>query len=169
MMRLPRSPWRASAGDRLAGAPGLTDIFSQIADDGLRRLYLYWNRKRGDRRFPARRDIDPLDFVYILGWVTLVDVTYDPLRFRFRLYGSELAHRLGLDATGMTLDEHPQRDFANFLQQEWQRVVENGEPSYSRYERAVGDQKREFESLRLPLSSDGVTVDMLLAATRPIE
>jgi len=39
--------------------------------------------EEGERRFPARADIDPLDFGYVLGHVMLLDVLRDPLRFRY--------------------------------------------------------------------------------------
>jgi len=148
----------------------VSDILSAITDDALRRLYQYWNEKRGSRRFPARRDIDPLDFAYVLGWVTLVDVTYNPIRFRFRLYGSELAHRTGLDLTGTYADQHPDREFGAMLQRSWQEVVDRAEPIRVQYERRDLDNRmRPWEVVRMPMSSDGTTIDMLLAATRPLE
>jgi hypothetical protein len=147
----------------------VSDISSTITDDALRRLYQYWNEKRGDRRFPARRDIDPLEFAYILGWVTLVDVTYNPTRFRFRLYGSELAHRIGVDLTGTYADQHPNREFGAMLQRSWQDVVDRCEPICAHYEREIDNRMRKWEALRMPMSSDGTTIDMLLAATRPVD
>lgn len=146
----------------------MSNILSTVTDDSLRRLYSYWTDKRGDRRFPARRDIDPLDFAYVLGWVTLVDVTYNPTRFRFRLYGSELAHRIGLDLTGAYADQHPNRDFGAMLQQVWQEVVDRREPAAGRYDRVVDSRRQPWEAIRMPLSSNGTTIDMLLAAARPV-
>ncbi len=146
----------------------MSDILSTISDDSLRRLYLYWNEKRGTRRFPARRDIDPLEFAYVLGWVTLVDVTYNPLRFRFRLYGSELAHRIGTDLTGTYADQHPNHELGAMLQQAWKEVVDRGEPVCAKYDRTVDHRKQPWEALRMPMSSDGKVIDMLLAASRPL-
>lgn len=146
----------------------MSNILSTVTDDSLRRLYSYWADKRGDRRFPARRDIDPLDFAYVLGWVTLVDVTYNPTRFRFRLYGSELAHRIGLDLTGTYADQHPDREFAALLQQAWQEVVDRREPLAGRYDRLVDNRRQPWEAIRMPLSSDGTIIDMLLAVSRPV-
>jgi len=146
----------------------VSDILSTISDDTLRRLYQYWNEKRGGRRFPARRDIDPLDFAYVLGWVTLVDVTYNPVRFRFRLYGSELSHRIGLDLTGTYADQHPNREFGAMLQRSWQEVVDRAEPICVRYDRVVDNRTQPWEALRMPMSSDGATIDMLLAGSRPL-
>ena len=146
----------------------VSDILSTIADDNLRRLYQYWSGKRGDRRFPARRDIDPLDFAYVLGWVTLIDVTYGPTRFRVRLYGSELAHRIGADLTGTYADQHPNHEFGAMLQRSWQEVVDRGEAVCVRYDRVVDNRKQPWEALRMPMSADGKTIDMLLAASRPL-
>jgi hypothetical protein len=46
----------------------------EARDPRLRRLHDYWREKCGDRQFPDRADIDPVDFPYILGFVTMVDV-----------------------------------------------------------------------------------------------
>ena len=52
----------------MIGKP-LTDVRSQV----LRDVHAYWERKRGDRRMPARDDLDPLDFPALLPNVILVD------------------------------------------------------------------------------------------------
>src|SRR5579885_2176177 len=72
----------AGGGDQVSsGAP--EDFASALEDQRLVRLYRYWDAKRQGRPYPARRDIDPLDFPYVLGQMMLIDVAYDPLRFRF--------------------------------------------------------------------------------------
>src|SRR5260221_12473198 len=86
-----------TSGDPLAG----------LSDAALDRLYAYLEAKRGTREFAARRDIDPLDFAYALGNVILLDVLYQPLRFRFRLVGSVISGRVGYDMTGKFLHRHP--------------------------------------------------------------
>ena len=64
-------------------AVGLDEIESPI----LRRFFRYYLEKRGSRLFPARADLDPVDFPYALGDITLVNVHRDPLNFSFRLAG----------------------------------------------------------------------------------
>jgi hypothetical protein len=39
-------------------------------DESLLRLYQYWDERRGKRRFPARGEIDLIDFTYALGRVS---------------------------------------------------------------------------------------------------
>jgi len=138
-----------------------------ITDESLRRLYLYWDEKRGARPFPARRDIDPLDFRYLLGWILLLDVSHAPLRFNYRIYGTEIGLQEGLELTGKSLDEHPRPETRRELETAWRQVVETGVPVYEVYERETVGSLRNFEALRLPMSSDGRVIDMLLVAVSP--
>jgi hypothetical protein len=138
-------------------------------DEALTRLHAYWAGKCRGRRMPSRADIDPLDFGYILGWVMLVDVVYDPLRFKFRIYGSELVQRMGFDITGKYLSDHPSAEFRGHVEQQWRQVAEKGAASHSRFDRWIDGRHMRFESLRLPLSSDGTTVDMILVAVRHLD
>jgi hypothetical protein len=144
----------------------MDQILSVIGDDALRRLYLYWDEKRAGRHFPARRDIDPVDIAFILGWVMLIDVTHNPLRFRFRLHGSEMGARLGRDLTGRYVDEHPRPELGRHMYKAWSEVVSKARPMHGFYDDTLDNRLVRFESLRLPLSSDGQTIDMLLVAVR---
>src|SRR4051794_34289618 len=80
---------RLSAASPAAPAPppdGFAAIARDVADGiraaRLQRLHPYWTERKGDRRMPARRDIDPLDFPYLLGNIMLLDVVGEPPRFR---------------------------------------------------------------------------------------
>ena len=86
-----------TARDAASHATPAPSIAAKIADPRLRRFYDYWTGKCGERRFPARRDIDPLDFPYVLGNLMLVDVLRDPQRFRVRLHGTNLVARMHYD------------------------------------------------------------------------
>lgn len=136
-----------------------------IEDERLRRLFDYWDGKRQGRRYPARGDLDPLDFPYILGWVALVDVVRNPLRFRYRLLGVLLVERFGFDMTGKYLEDFPLPSFRSFLARSWTEVVERGTPVHEFHNDVVDGHRRDFETLRLPLASDGETIDMLLVAS----
>jgi hypothetical protein len=139
-------------------------LADDIKDEALRRLYLYWDDKRGTRRLPRREDIDPLDLRYLLGWINLVDVHREPLRFRFRVHGTMLVSYTGCDMTGRFLDEHPNPGHREFLAQTWGELVQRGEPVHHRHDRVLHRQPQFYESVRLPISSDGNLVDMLLIA-----
>ena len=139
------------------------DLAAAIEDDRLRRLYRYWDAKRAGRRFPARADIDPLDLAYVLGWLVMIDVFHSPLRFRIRLYGTRIAEEVGTDYTGRFLDECAPSPYTQFLKTVWTELVAQGKPMHGFYEETIDNLPRRFESLRLPLSSDGKTIDMILA------
>lgn len=144
----------------------MADILTAIEDDSLRQLYLYWDGKRAGRRFPARRDIDPLDLSFILGWLVLVDVFHEPLRFRFRLHGTMIVDTVRCDMTGKYLEEYPESDYRPFLEAVWTDTVKRRTATHGFYEQTIDNRVRRFESLRLPLSSDGTNIDMLIVAAR---
>ena len=65
---------------------------ADIAHPKLRKLYEYWDNKRGERIMPARANIDPLDMTYIVGNVILVDVIAgETPRFRIRFLRSSFS------------------------------------------------------------------------------
>lgn len=129
----------------------------------LARLLRYWIERRGDRQFPARSDIDPVDFSYALGHVSLIDVSYDPLRFRYRLVGSRIAERIGVEMTGRWLDELPYAAYRQILISLYTRVVESRRPHLDGGTRVLDGRAWRAEALIMPLAADGHTIDMLLA------
>lgn len=135
-----------------------------IKSERLRRLFDYWDGKRAGRKLPARAALDPVDFAYALANVALVDVLRDPLRFRFRLVGTEIVRRDGTDLTGKTVDDHPLPEYRALLRDSYGEVVASGEPAVFLRERLMDDKPRQYEVLYLPLAADGVTIDMLLVA-----
>lgn len=141
--------------------PSLVD---HIETPDLRRLYSYWDGLRRGRDFPARRDIDPLDFPYALGQVILLDVLYTPLRFRFRLHGTTLVLRAGYDMTGKMADELPHPRSRDLLVERCRTVVETRGPAVAAEGKTPGSPWFCLEGLWLPLSEDGETISMVMAA-----
>ena len=135
----------------------------RIEHPALQRLFDYWGSKRGARGMPARADIDPLELGFIIGNVILVDVIEgDPPRFRIRLHGTNLVERAGYELTGRFLDELPQPEFRELTRLSFTRVAETGEPLRLRRDRMLDGRSRRYETIILPLSSEGTRVDMLL-------
>ena len=135
----------------------------EIVHPNLRRLYEYWVEKRGERKMPARVDIDPLDILYIVGNVILVDVIDgDPLRFHIRLHGTNLAERVGYELTGKMLDELPVDDFRALAQQSFSWVTSKAQPLHSRRDRIIDGRFARYETVIMPLSDDGERVNRLL-------
>jgi hypothetical protein len=140
------------------------ELPSQIEDPRLSQLYDYWLSRKRNRCFPSRRDIDPLDFRYVLGHVMLVDVLCDPLRFRVRLHGSEMVRRASYDLTGKFLDDLPVADYRDYVIDRCKGLVADGKPILVHHNRILDGKLRQYEALWLPFSESGVEVSMLLCA-----
>jgi hypothetical protein len=139
---------------------------SKIKSSRLKRLLSEWEARQRNRDFPARGDFTPFDLKYILGNLSLIDVAYDPLRFHFRIHGSNLAERLGKEMTNKSADELPNPDFATRVQRQFTEVIQRRAPMiFSNESEYPGDHlPHEVEALLLPLSDDGKTIDMIMSA-----
>jgi hypothetical protein len=137
-----------------------------LVDADLRRLYEFWKERRGTRMAPSRAELDPMAMRYILGNLLLVDVLRDPLRFRYRLCGTNIVARAGFDLTGRFVDEHPEPQFRDFALARYRNVVETAAPLHGLRDEVLDQRTRRYEVLMLPLSSDGASVDMVLVAMK---
>lgn len=131
-------------------------------DTVLLALWRYWNRKRGTRAMPLRRDIVPGEIPKLLPHIQLME--RDPVRgFRYRLSGTAVAQGYGFDPTGKFVDELLPPDRMALANGHCGQVWMTGKPLFtrSRYTRRTG-VPAEVSRLILPLSLDGVSVGMLL-------
>ena len=137
-----------------------------IRDTRLRRLFEDWEARRRGREFPARADFTPHDFRYVIGNLSLLDVRHNPLRFRYRVHATNLAHRIGMELTGKWVDEIPNSVHADGARTHFTEVVERRMPIvYRREHEFVTDNlPHDCEILALPLSADGRVIDMLMSA-----
>lgn len=140
----------------------MTTTTTAIRTPLLQRLYDDWERRRRGREFPARADFDVLDMKYAMGNLTIVEVAYDPLRFRFRLHGTRISQRVGYDMTGKGLEELPPA-LSPMVRRHFTAVIEERRPLAEVRERQVADEGvLDSEVLALPLSRDGRIIDMLM-------
>lgn len=115
---------------------------------------------------PGRQHFDPLAVPKLLRWMYLVEIEPAPMRFRYRLLGTEHVFALGRDVTGEWLDEaHPafasSPAYPQFLATAaGQLAYYCGPPTYY-FER----DHLLIERLLLPLARDGRKVDMVLGVT----
>ncbi|WP_374634992.1 PAS domain-containing protein [Ferrovibrio sp.] len=135
----------------------------------IKRLYEHWRALAPDRPLPGRQHIDPLNFPDLLPGIWLLQVERDPLRFRYRLAGTNIVEVAGHEVTGLYMEEaHPQiKNQPNALAR-YINAAKNGRPS-RRKGKATLWQHKDFhliENLLLPLAKDGETVDMILVYTQ---
>ena len=136
------------------------------ASSFLKELLALWLERRGDRLMPARADFDAAELMRFAGRIALIDVEYDPKRYRFRLIGSRITEILGRDSTGRYIDDLYEPAFYPTAIGSYEVIQRDRAPVT-----ALGDMKRigkehiRFESLDLPLSSDGTVIDMIMKGT----
>lgn len=126
----------------------------EILSPRLRRLLDYWQARRAGRPMPFRRDIAPEDMVDLLPRVGLIDVLSPPLRFRYRLLGSEIEHTAhGLKTGAFVDDVRPPAYRANELAN-YAEVAQTAEPSVHRIAFDRDGRRIRIERLILPLAVD---------------
>jgi hypothetical protein len=129
----------------------------------LLRLFEYWDAKRGERRFPSRTDIDPLDFHDLLPNIFLIDVFEREPYFRFRLSGSSVDEIHGEYLTGKSPQDIKTAEVSELIESHFRAVLDDRCPRCDHVFLLARDQTYwHFERLILPLSSDGIVINMLL-------
>jgi hypothetical protein len=140
-----------------------TDPSRTLERPELQHLLEIWNAKRHGRRMPARADLTPFDLKAHLGNLILVDVEPDPLRFRYRLVGTNITKVVSRDATGCYFDDIYTGRLRETILDANAWVVRERQPLriFSR----TGHFRNEiynYEGVLLPLSADGEVVNMVL-------
>ena len=126
-------------------------------------LFGYWAGLRLGGRLPRREDIDPEGFKRLLPTVSLIDVEHGPRDFRLRLAGTGLYGVYGGEITGKRLKDIYNSASADYWRRELDRIVENGRPGVGYHNFAWrGAAHMTILWLRLPLSTNGRDVDMIL-------
>ncbi|MBI3675460.1 MAG: PAS domain-containing protein [Proteobacteria bacterium] len=131
-------------------------------------LYQYWKDKRGERKMPSRKDILPSEIKDHLGWVVMLDVLPGMEEFRYRLVGTRVNQYFNIDSTGLTVS------------QAWAPQGKDAIDGVLAILRAVARDKlilrcyghddwsdlglEKFDSIYLPLSDDGESVNVILHA-----
>jgi hypothetical protein len=153
---------------RSTGQVGGASIDTSKFHASVRALLTYWQRIHPPEGLPGRKHFDPAAVVPLLPNIVLVEVQREPLRFRYRLLGSRVDSVAGKNLSGQWLDEaYARLPNASVMLAEYAKVVETGQPIWRRGEPRVlpVPECRTIEVLRLPLASDGKTVDMVLCMT----
>ena len=128
------------------------------------RLLAYWRAKKGDRDFPSRADIDPLEFRRDLPRVMMAEVSYDPLEFRYRVAGTGLFAMHGQELTGKLARELDPPEFGAMIHRHYAEVIERRVPILHVIELTVNYLATSYARIILPLSSDGTVIDRLVTS-----
>jgi len=126
-------------------------------------IFSYWSSLRRDGGLPGRADIKPQDLKRLLPTVSLIDVLHEPLDYRLRLAGTGLYGVYGREITGHRLRDVYDYEAAAYWRDELDKVVLGRRPGVGCHSMAwKGASHLSLLWMRLPLASDGKTVDMIL-------
>jgi hypothetical protein len=134
----------------------------------VREIYGYWQRIRpAADRLPGRQHFDPLDVPRLLPLIWMVDVHREPLRFRYRLIGTQHVTAMNRDMTGLWLDEVHPTFLTAAVYKHYLGIVADPQPSYRKGRPGfnVHLDLYSMERVMLPMARDGFDVDMILALT----
>ncbi|KKJ77976.1 hypothetical protein WH95_06085 [Kiloniella litopenaei] len=138
----------------------------------LKKLHSYWSQKKKHRPFPSREDLDPVDFHYALGDVSLIDVDQpdnaDNPIYKIRLLGSNIQERIGSSFTNRNLEEFPEVGSLRKMLVAYREVLKTKEPlAYTSFFE-TDEKKQPFICCIWPLSTDGEKINMLLCCREHI-
>lgn len=151
----------------------LSGVFSEIDPATLTHptlafLKAYWDRKRGARAMPSRAEIRPAEMKQYVRALVLVDAVAGFADFRYRTIGTDVTEHILAKATGKTVREA----FAGLGQEAvdlaingYRKVAEDHAVLRAYGSAAwLGLPHMDFDSLHLPLSDDGRSVNMIISA-----
>ena len=125
-------------------------------------LFAYWASLKGGGRLPSRRDLHPEGMKRLLPAVSLTDVLYEG-DYRIRLAGTGLFGVYGREITGRRLGEVYNSAAADYWRDELGRIVRDRRPAVGVHNMAWrGASHLSLVWIRLPLSTKGAEVDMIL-------
>jgi hypothetical protein len=136
----------------------------------LRDLYRHWQKLRGTRTMPARRDFEPAAVRHLLPHLMLIDVFPEmprERRFRVRLHGTAQVEYQKTDWTGYYLHQKTDQVSADRLCAVGDHIVATREPwiSTGALYWLPAKPYSTFETILLPLSDDDAVVNMILGLT----
>ena len=126
----------------------------------------YWNRLRGEAFAPAWSDQFKLTDlpIQIVPDMTVIDVIDGGANFYYRFWGTNHVVMKGFEMSGKTIDQTPNETIQKIGTHQLRTVIERRRPTVFLYSIDYPRRHKPAEFiLRLPLSSDGETVDGIVS------
>jgi hypothetical protein len=124
-------------------------------------LLAYWTSLKVGQSLPGRADLNPEQIKRHLPLVSLIDVMAGG--YRLRLAGTGLFSVYGGEITGRSLAEVYAPDLLAYWKLELHKIVQDAKPAMGLHDLSwLGRPELSLLWLRLPLSSNGKDVDMIL-------
>ncbi len=134
--------------------------------DRPQRLYDIWDRWRGDRPMPSRREVMPEELRDLLRYIGLILVAPDPADCRYLISGTAVDMTCERSLKGMTIREIVALGRIESLAEivgHYAEVIRSRKPNFSRGSMEYRERGYiSYDRVLLPLSSDGQAVDHIL-------
>ncbi len=131
-------------------------------------LLEYWNGLRGDGAMAPAKAIQPIDMRPALGYVCLIDVLDGGLDFYYRVYGSDIAHCVGLDLTGTRLSDYTRsRWMLIYHAAAYRASAQRQDALHTSYVPTADISTPRWDRLILPLADDNGKAVRLLVGKVP--
>ncbi|HTW54567.1 MAG TPA: PAS domain-containing protein [Stellaceae bacterium] len=134
----------------------------------VRRFYEHWVSIAPAGRLPGRQHIVPEDIVPLLSRLWMLDVFRNPLRFRYRLVGTDITRSVQRELTGLWLHEAQPELFENVnLRDRYRFMFATGQATWRRGPTIWNRDPthRLVENCLAPLATDGATIDKIIAVS----
>jgi hypothetical protein len=152
------------ASGETAGGPAPREILHPLS----RALFRYWEKVRGERSAPDRRDIDLKEIREIVRWLCILE--REPVRqcYRWRLAGTGICRIFGRELTGDSVFRQWDRFEQQMLSGMLDQVIGTLQPSVSRI-RAVtlSGEQLGLELIALPMLPERGMVPHIFGALIP--
>jgi len=131
-------------------------------------LIHYWDFLRGQHDLPRHTQIDPLDMQEALGFLMLLEVLDGGVDYRYRLYGSKVADRSGIDMTGRRLSDFEIEPLTKrFFIAGYRAVIRRREPLATVHVHSPTIAISSTMRLILPLCDEDGAISRLLVGNIP--
>lgn len=144
---------------------GFIAVEATLDDPLLREIHAYWQGKRGSRRMPSRRQIDPAELLRLLPHLQISEVVDAGGSFRYRLAGTAIARAIGQDITGRAVEDVTSGSYRDYINGLFRSVCRERAPLFAQSPLAclTRTNYRFARRLLLPLSDDDSAVSQILS------
>jgi len=128
-------------------------------------VFEYWNEKRGDKNAPHYEQINLIELPpEVISRSVVVDVLPEGPDFICRFWGTNVVNSTGQELTGKSIKDLSPKSLSEKSYESYSQVYKTRLPIVERtYGKAFSVESDEL-FLRLPMSSNGVDVDVILTA-----
>ncbi|HYE49701.1 MAG TPA: hypothetical protein VEB20_08930 [Azospirillaceae bacterium] len=130
----------------------------------VRRFQALWSDRAGDRGCPAFCELDFAgpDWAPFRDHAGVMALVRQPFLIRYRYVGRELACALGVDSTGVCLEDRDYGEMLEFWLGIYERAIHNRRPLAGRHQMLCGGGTVWADWGVFPFAADGAAVDHLV-------